>query len=513
LSDAPRLRNDTIAVVLDPLYSKSELVHPAHYWATSAFLSSGTDEPANQYFDRLASTFELAREVSCPFWERQQDNDSFGAVRLLNNDGGLDGLADEQIRDRGVRAFIGRKGQHFADFVQVAKGAADTVDNPDEQFAVLTVLSRGAELEIALQENLFAAVANTTLRVRPRPLAIGRPLSCPVPLVTPSSLYHEVHESAPYAISLVRDRGASVAFTPSSNGFTLSAQPSGMIVADVEGTEADVGFAPIESLTNVLRYLLITRGPLAESDVDFDSIAALEIAAPYAISLYIDQPCTLASVLSEILDSFGGWWFFDRLGKFRVGRLEAPEGTPDLVIPAWQLDHKSIRRTFDRAPGLSSACLGQRNFYVYDQSSLAGSLLSPTVQQIGLDLQQQYRVRKVGTGSLAREYTHANNTSGSSILSDGADVARGGTGGMPTLFGGDSEIQDEATRRVALYSQRRWKWDITVRMAVDDALILEPGQLIHVTANRYGLAGGKLLRVIGVRLRPRDSSVLIKTWG
>lgn len=511
MADAPRLRHDTVAVVMDALLDKSDaVVHPARYWSTTGFLSGASDDPPHQYFDRLAGSFELAREVSCPFWERQQQVDAFGAVRLLNQDGGLDGLAEEEVRDRRVRAYIGRRGQYFADFVQVAEGVADAVDLPDEQTAQLTVLSRGAALQRALQTTLFGGVGNTALVDRVQPVAIGKPLSCPVPMVTPSTLYHACHDAVPHAVPIVRDRGVSVGRTLTSNGFTLTANPDGMIVADVHGAKT-AGGALIERLPDVLEYVLVTRGGLDMGDIDWDSVDALDAAAPYPLALWIDQPTTIADVLTMILESYAGWWWFDRLGKLRVGRLEAPAGSPDLVIPAWQLDQRSIRRIFDRAPGLSSACLGQRNWYVYDQGNLAGSLLSPTVLQIGLDLQQQYRVRMVGAGTLAPEYTHGDQAAGAAEVS--ASRGPAGSQGMPTLFSVAADVQAEATRRVELYGQRRWHWEIPVRMSVDDALQLEPGQLVQVHANRYGMSEGVLLRVIGVRLRPRDSAVLIKAWG
>lgn len=506
MAEAPKLRHDTIAVVLGELLDKGgDVLHPARYWSTTGFLSTAVDDPPHQYFDRLAGSFELVRDVSCPFWSAAATGDAWGAVRLLNQDGGLDALGEEIIRDRTVRAYVGRRGQRFGEFLQVAAGVADAVDYPDEQTAVLTALSRSAALQRALQTTVFGAVGNTSLVDRVQPIAIGQPLSCPVPLVTPSTLYHACHDGVPYGVTTVRDRGVSVARTLSANGFTLSAQPAGMIVADVQGAKTSGG-ALIERLPAVLEYLLVTRGGLDSGDIDWTSVAALDAAAPYPLALWIDAPTQLADVLTQIMASFGGWWWFDRLGKLRVGRLEAPTGSPDVDIPAWQLDQRSIRRTFDRAPGLSDACLGQRNWYQYDQGMLASSLLSPTVLQIALDLQQQYRVRKVGAGALAPEYAHG-------LQAAGADRAQSQSQGMPTLFSVAADVQAEASRRVALYSVARWFWEFPVRMAVDAALSLEPGQEIQVTANRYGLSEGRVLRVIGTRLRPRDSAVIIKAWG
>lgn len=502
------LRQDTIAVALTE-YDDGARTHPAQYWATSAFLSSPTDNPPNQLFDRIGASIEISREVSCLFWANDRTPTSIGSIRLRNEDGALDALDDDTVRDRELKIYLGKKGQYFNDFALIATGVGDRLDFPDEREALAVSIDRGASFERALQTVLYTSTENEVLEGRLKPIAIGSPLSCPVPMVEFSTLTFDAHDAVPYGITLVRDKGFELIpvtqWIASGVGFYLLQQPEGDIVADIQG--AKVGGTLITRLPDVLEYLLVTRGGISSGDVDWDSIDDLDTAAPYDLSIWIDQPTTIGEVLTSVLDSYGGSWFFDRQGKFKVWRLEAPTGTADLTIAEWQLDQLPLRRWLDRAPGLSTAVVGARNWHVYTQSQLATALLDPNVLQIALDLQQTYRRRRVG-GSPAAEYMHAYGARGGGRT----DVEKRADG-MPTLFNDVTALQAEATRRATLYAVKRNFWEIPVRMEFSDALELEPGMQVHVTARRFGLQGGKLLRVVGLRIRTRDSAVLLKCWG
>lgn len=130
---------------------------------------------------------------------------------------------------------------------------------------------------------------------------------------------------------------------------------------------------PAERLPDVLSYLCTVKGPLVFGDLDTTDINALDASAPYALGFYTNEPVSIADVLDQVMDSFGGWWYVDRLGKLTVGRLAAPIGSPAFVFNSTNIA-SGMRIEFDAAKGLSNVVLAKRNFEPYGESEILPAL-------------------------------------------------------------------------------------------------------------------------------------------
>lgn len=136
---------------------------------------------------------------------------------------------------------------------------------------------------------------------------------------------------------------------------------------------------PMQKLSDAIKYFATNdtsvggKGNLALTDLNTSSITALETLAPYEIGYYVNQPRQIAEILDDILSTFGGWWYIDRLGKLNVGRLTPPTGTPSFSFNEKNI-MQGMRIEFDEAKNLTNVGLAKRNYEVYDQSEIASGL-------------------------------------------------------------------------------------------------------------------------------------------
>ncbi len=212
----------------------------------------------------------------------------------------------------------------------------------------------------------------------------------------------------------------------------------------------------IRRLTDIVRYLAVTIGPLEESDVDWTSVQALDDACPWQCSAWIDGVQTLRQALDQVLDSFCASMYEDRLGRLAVGQLRRPEGAADFVITEWMLADGSIPRlTPDLAPGLSRTVAGARNWYRYAPGELADDAsLDPLIPVLTAD----YRERRTATASVHPGLGPrvGNIVPPRSDVAGSAAVASGGGRpasdvGIGTLLDNGDDLQDLADHIGALY--------------------------------------------------------------
>ena len=130
---------------------------------------------------------------------------------------------------------------------------------------------------------------------------------------------------------------------------------------------------PIESLTDWLTYLCVTKGPLSSGDLDASSISTLEAATGYKYGASFVAPVTIADVLDGLATSYGGAWWIGRTGTLKVGQLLAPTGTA-----AYSFDQSSIMDgmeiEFDEARGMSNRILSKKNWDAYTEGEVVAAL-------------------------------------------------------------------------------------------------------------------------------------------
>lgn len=480
------------------------------YFSTIGYTSLPTDTPASTSFQaRIKGSISYEREVGCSVWRNSGAKVAIGSILLLNTDGGLDAQLAEQWRDRIGTLQRGLQGESYDGQDHVAYVVVDSITTPDQYRVELKLRDKGALLDVGAQQSVYGAIALVPeLEGTPKPFGFGTLEGVPLTLVetevgTGNQLDFDLLDETPTDITEVTDEGVILAEgteweeSPAAGCFGVrllqNPGPGGKQVAALQGPS--VGSMLIEQLPDVIAYLLNrSEGRVYPDEVDPYSIDALNADAPYKLCWWCRDATTISSILTQVLDSFTGWWYFDRLGQLRVGRLVAPDDMSEsAVVELTPLNIKGgITPRLDTAPGLSDAVTFARNWSPYEAIASGVSALEPAR---AARIRAPHQVRR-GVNVLHPTYRHA----------VGADP-------IPTCLSDGTDAQAEADRLTALYSVERYFYDVTAHLEGSLAYTLEPGDIVLVTYPRFGFQNGKPLMVVSVKAVLDSSRVELVLWG
>lgn len=484
----------------------------ARYFSTTDINTTAADTPASTHFETRISkdaTVEFKRSIGCVFWGSQSSEASIGSIDLANGDGGLDVLRTVTTRNRSVTIQRGEIGTNVSTWPVVATAIVDRVEFPDESRCRLILRDKAALLDKPIQDDVYISSGNPTLDNQPKPIVIGVAINVPCVFENPSTLEYDIHDTGSPTVLRVRDTGDEMTlnthYTVSGYTITFLQQPIGVITADIN--QGDYLF------DDFVEELLVTRLGLSTSEVPNANLAPIDTAFGNWYGRWIYSGETYAQVMDEVVVSFAGWWYFDRLGVLQVGYLTAPTGTSTHTFNSVNVSPAEISVELDRAPGLSNTVLGRRNWRVHNENEIALSLTDPTYTQIAYDLQQNYRHRKIGTGTLHSTYAHAlgpqSPTGALGALRPGVPAVVG-LGSLIVTNDSGVDVQAEATRRVGLYTQQRWF--VTFTGFFDDAYTVEPGDVVTLQVDRYGMDSGTKMMVVSVEGDFLSDEITIKGW-
>lgn len=479
------------------------------YLSTEGYITSSTDTPQSRVFlPRLKDSIEYSIEVGCHLWGNSDSKISFGVIDIENTDGALDSWMNEEWRDRTITIRRGLSNENFSAHEIIAIVVIDKISAPDLYTLRFTLRSKEALLEIPLQKSMYPALTFApSLEATPKPICIGQCFNIPGLLVDSATLDYDVHDDEFLAIDDVKDQGVSlnpseewdISIDSSIHGFRFNEgnNPAGKITADVRG--AHVGGNLINRLPEVINYLVErSDGVVPTSDIDTYSVNTIDALAPYNICYYGRDATTISSVLSQVMDSYCGWWYFDRFGMLKVGRLEQPSASTVLEVNDINIiGDISIR--FDDANGLSNSIAAVKNWSPNTDSDIAGSLLvDATGLQTAERLKRPYQVISTSVPTIHPSYSFA----------IGAEPIK-------TLIADESSAQSEIDRIAGDFLFSNEKYFYTVQVAIEGSLAyeLEPGDSVLLKTDRFGLSAGKSLLLLAVKTRLLSSVVELTLWG
>jgi len=312
-----------------------------------------------------------------------------------------------------------------------------------------------------------------------------------------TSGYVELNHAATKAICRMDKVGTfRGCFTPHVNSYLVIMIPAAITDVTIDSFVLRQ-VSLIERLPAWLTYLCVTRGGLLAGDLDTaGTITALDTTTQYKLNYYTKDNPRIIDILQSTMNSYCGWWWFDRLDLMKVGRLALPSSTPDITVNDIQLVGDIVRE-FDAASDLSNIVSGQKNYSVHEDSDIAGSVKTPGSGDplLAAKLQLPYLSKKKGSGNLASAYSKAvNNTAIETLLTTGANT------------------QTEANRIVGLYGTERYFYRFQAELSDTQSYLIEPGMTINVTTNRFGLTNKNLL-VVSAKSRFLNNIVEITAWG
>lgn len=296
------------------------------YMADAPYYTEPSDTPPNQnYWPVIAQDGvpRLARRIqeiwggrSVPAW---------GPLVLATPLVGSTDMATAALRGRDIRILLTgpRSIIPRANAAPVLTGVVGSRAGDIDSSLVFEITDRQAawdavELPAARYDGTETANFPAAEVGRSKPLCLGRCRNITPRLINTATRVYQVNDGPVQAIDAVYDNGVSVAFTANTAAgtFTLTNAPAGVITANVRGMLD--GATWLSSTTQIIDWLARTYGGLSAGNIDITGLPANEIG------IYLDEPTSLAEIITKLMQGVLGWWGFTRSGMLRARIFDAP---------------------------------------------------------------------------------------------------------------------------------------------------------------------------------------------
>lgn len=471
------------------------------------------------YDPRIQQPANMRRDVFSRGTTGGASEVGYGALELVNIDGGLDSLADCGFDGRPLTLLVGevQRGR-TPTWTVVLQG---TMEQPEITWEKVTIRlrDRQAELDKPASPNKFAGSNSLPnglegvagdLKGKAKPRIYGRVFNVSPPCVNTSRLIYQLNDGALAAVDAVYDRGVALtagtayssqadmeANAPSAGQyrvwlaggyFRLGSSPAGTVTADA----AQGANAAARTVAQLASAIATGPGGISAGDITSADITALDTLNSAEVGIWIgDLSCHEA--LDKLCASIGAWWSFDRLGKFRLGRVDAPAGSPVAEISS--ADIISIERQASNDPGRGVSAwqvtLQYKRLWTRQDTDLAGSVTDAR----RAELREDYRKVVVNDTAIKTKHLLAPELTFETLLVDA------------------SAASAEATRRLNLYKAERVT--LEVKVAYDPSMVasIDLGNVVRLTLNRFGMSAGKLFVVTGLRSDLQNKLLYMTLWG
>lgn len=481
------------------------------YFSDVGFVTSPLESPANTYWDRrIEVPLVVNQSLFSGLNLGGRSEISIGEIELANEDGALDNLADYDWDGRLIEVrFTAVQNPVLSDFSVVFSGTAERIVL-GEQISIEV-----RDLQILLDEPYQPArflgtggVEGPTEfkdRRKPRLLGVRRQFT-PILLNEPAQIW--CYNDGPVGGPLVvLDRGATItassdfasyaaleaaAVTPGTYAtcnalglIKLGGAPQGVLTIDAEG--AKPSGTVLKKFADMAVYIVDAATTLSSSDFETGTVSGLNTTCPQTLGHWYDgsNELTVRNVLDALAESGGIYYGFNDSRKIVLGRLDEPDITPDFEF--FERDLIDLRPLpIERRLKSQIVRWGKRERPLQDQD-IAGVVTGSARQA----LIEEWRQEKFEDSAVAT----------ASILSKEET--------LDSSFDSNTDAADEAQRRVDLHGHRRLGFSLTIPFVSG----LRPGQTVKITEPRFGLASGKLFRVLKVERRAIDQEITMEVWG
>lgn len=504
-------------------------------FADFAFTTKPTDTLPNTHFlERVQDAGNYERFLFGTGTTHGQLSVGSGVIELAAIDGALDNLRPAWMAFDGYDLTIKtveRLNPRYEDAVVVFRGTVEQVEMTWAK-ATIRLRDRLAALDVEFQDDVFAGTTTAggmdeaegtadDLKDRPKPLAYGAPALVPAVEANRFDHIYALGNDGLEGIEDVRDKG--VPLTASGSDYpTVAALRAATVSAGYYATSLangliKTGSAPAGELTvrpvekaspsnqtaaQVARRILERKGFVANQHFLVKDIEALDElnAAPIGYWTGTDEQTTL-QVLQRVLGSIGATIVPDRLGVFRMLRLDPPSGYPPLTITeAEALEVQGGRgiqllATGDQGKGVPAWRVTVR--YGYNWHPMSRQDLDPGA--VGSDPAFAAFASEEWRNAVAEDEAVKN------VHKLASDLV------FETYLINEADAQAEAERLLAMHSVARDRFRIPVKTYLTDAIDL--GSVVRLQLSRFGLNNGKDFRVIGMADNHKTRITTLDLWG
>ena len=486
------------------------------YIASGRLVTRPTDTPANVAFD--ASLVDPGSIGITAFGDGRTSGSTrleVGEIVLANADGAYDAWLGYGFDGRAVTIRTGEASAAYPSGWTTL--LAGTVESCEASFKQLIIRLRDRQFVFdkpALQ-TLYAGTnslpnglegTSTDIKGKRKPKVYGLVRSMEPPLVNTSKLTYQVCDGAVASI-LVYDRGLALtagtnyatsallqAASPSAGTFDtciaegyfrLSSTPAGLITADVtQGANAAARTA-----AQIMKAIVTDAG--LGATVSAGDVTALDTANSAVCGIIVEDETTITEALDFVAGGVGAYYAYDQTGTLRMGVLTAPSGSP--VATVTRAEMLGIERTPARDAGIPIWRVNVQHSKLgrAQPTDLAGAVTAAERARLA----DEWKTTASADAAVKTQYLMAGE-----ITRDSALTA-------------ETDASTEAARVLAIYKVRRDVFEIPVPLDFASTYGLWLLSLVTVTINRFGMTGGKLLRVIGIRYELAAKRAVLTLWG
>lgn len=499
-------------------------------YSSGGYTTGPGDLPANVTFDaRIAGLSPFGHSLFVDGRTTGQASVEPGAIVLSNADRGIDHIKNYAFDGRAFRVFrLPNNRAPFSDAVVMLVGTMDRIDAGEGSLTLrIPFYDRRRDLDLPIQEERYAGTTVTAgptaegsadLKDRVKPLCFGRCYSVPAIIVNDFNMFLQFSASPLTSITLydggvplINDGNvATIAQLAAATGNpghyrtclalglarpfgTRSGRPEYIWTADIiEGATATNRRA-----ASIVQRMLARIGI---TDIDAASFSALNSLSTAELQMYIDSETTVLAAVYEILRSIGGFIIPDAMGRFHVGRLDAP-GTPVRTLTEYDILTSSPTETLSfisnpdtdgAVPTYSVLTRWGRNWHVFSDADVGGCVnVGDPTRATGLKLEW----REVSEDDPSVQARH--------LLSRQLEV--------DTLMVEQADAQAEASRELALYGVNRDVVRIGVEMAGADDLVANATVVLML--DRFDYEAGKAMVIIGRSDDFAAEKTVLTLWG
>jgi len=194
---------------------------------------------------RLAGDPQWAVEVGLWIWN-SRTRSGFADAEIINADGGIDWLADAEVRDKPAWLLLGRASEGLGQFEVRAALTVDFVGSTAGRRFRVAFAAPDIQLDSTLQTAIYLPGApNPRLEGLPVPISLGRVFQVPAVLYDEApDIDYDCHVVMPARMDEVASAGNPALqsqWVLRERGFRLLVSPSGRVTADLSGPQKDAG--------------------------------------------------------------------------------------------------------------------------------------------------------------------------------------------------------------------------------------------------------------------------------
>lgn len=481
-------------VILKP-YNVATATELTLYYSGEGFVTTPSETPANTLFEpRLVEPISFSRSMFSSGKIGGFSQPGFGEILMTNADGGLDDWSGYAWDGRSVEVRVGESGAALQYYFTIFQGQAHSIEF-DDLFIRVILRDNQNDFVVDYPDTLYAGTGgnegSSDLANNPKPHCYGEVYNIEPVLVDSTNRVYQVHDGPIEAIDAVYQGGVALTLTTDytvdlSNGrFTLVADPTGVITADVKGSKP--GGTYLESAADIIQHIVEDHaGFTYPGDFDTASFTALESANSSTLGVYDKAMTTVANVLDRIINTVGGFYGFDRDGKFQVGRVELSTGAADAEFDSTNIIE--IIRLASAVPNYQVRVDYKKNYRVMSESDFDASISAS---------QRDYLIRDSDIAIAEDTAVQTPYPNSTALI-------------VNSLFAGSSAASTEATRLLTIYKTQRDFYRIMVKT---QPYTLKLNDVVKITFNRYNLDSGKLFRVISIVEDAANNEVELELWG